>query len=214
MELMVKLFVDHITKELLIEMDEPTTFVGLLMRSCELLLTDWHPQENDLAYQRIKGYERLSGAVYSEMVRSLRVFNAKPRSSRNKVELNPYAVWTNLMKDPAQVLVEELNPIHNLKEKESVTFTGVGGRTARSMVDRTRIYNESDVGVISEGTVDSGDVAVSTFLSPNANFTSLRGITKRYDHSNPESSKLVSTSALLSPAADRDDQSVRLISND
>lgn len=205
LDLMDKLFVDHITKELLEEMKEPVTFLGLLFRSCELLLTDWHPLENDLSYQRIKGYERMAGIAYGEMVRAVRSFHARPASSRAKVEINPHAVWQTIMQDPAQTIVEESNPINNLREKEEVTFTGVGGRTARSMVARTRVYNERDMGVISEGTKDSADVAVVTFLTPDANFTSLRGITKPYDADKDGPTKLLSTAALLAPAADKDD---------
>lgn len=210
LDVLDSLFVDPITHELLKEIGEPETFIGLLFRSCELLLTDWHPDENDMKYQRIRGYERIPGAVYGELVRSMRSHNAKPNSPNKKIELNPEAVWLGLLKDPAKVSVEDSNPLQNLRHKEEITFSGVGGRTSESMVARTRVYHPNDMGVISESTKDSGDVAITTFASPDANFENLRGVTTRFDKSKDGASKLMSTSALNAPGADRDDQSISL----
>lgn len=205
LDLLERLFVDPITKELLIELKEPTNFIGLLFRATELLLTDWHPLENDLSYQRIKGYERFAGAVYGELVRGMRAYALRPKSRNAAVDINPQAVWQTILQDPAQITVKETSPLHNLREKEAVTFTGVGGRTPRSMVARTRIYNERDMGVISESTPDTGDVAVHTYLTPDAKFTSLRGITAPFDPKEDGPGRLLSSSALLAPASDRDD---------
>lgn len=205
MDLMFQLFVDHITKELLVEMKEPTDFVGLLIRSCELLLTDHHPDETDMEYMRIRGYERLAGAVYNELVKSTRLYSARPIGSGAAIEVNPQAVWQSVLQDASLGLVEESNPIHNLKEKEVVTYAGTGGRSSRSMVKRSRIYHENDMGVISEATVDSSDVAVITYLTANPNFNTLRGTTRRYDKKEDGPTNLLSTSALLAPAATHDD---------
>lgn len=205
MDLMFQLFVDHITKELLIEMGEPTDLVGLLLRSSELLLTDYHPDETDMQFMRIRGYERLAGAVYSELVKSSRMFNARPVSSGASIELNPQAVWQQIAQDASLGLVEESNPIHNLKEKEVVTFAGTGGRNSRSMVKKTRVYHKNDMGVISEATVDSSDVAITTYLTADPNFTTLRGTTQQYAKGSDGPTALLSTSALLAPAATHDD---------
>lgn len=202
---MFRLWVDHITEGLLEEMGEPTDYGSLLMRACEMLLTDYHPAETDLNYMRIKGYERFAGAVYGELSRALRIYNARPLSSKVQVEVNPHAVWQTIVQDPAINLANEINPIHNLKEKEVVTYGGTGGRSGRSMVKRTRAYDPSDMGTISEGTVDSSDVGVISYLSANPQFNSLRGTSTRYQRGVTGASSLISTAALLSPSADNDD---------
>ena len=204
-DLMIDLFVDPITEEILISMGEPTDVVGLLIRSCELLMTDWAPAETDMAYMRIKGYERIAGAVYAEMIRVIRVQRARGAISNAKIELPPYAVWQAVQQDAAVKLVEESNPVHQLKEIEEVTYSGTGGRSARSMVRRTRVFHENDMGVISEATKDSADVAITTFLTADPNLTDLRGMTKRYELGKTGPTSLLSTSALLAPSADRDD---------
>lgn len=205
-DLMTELFIDPITKELLIEMKEPTTFRGLLIRSSELLMMDYHPDQSDMKYMRIKGYERLSGAVYGELIRSIREQKSKSGRNRSAVELHPYAVWKRIAQDPSLTIVNDINPIQNLKEKEAVTYSGTGGRNSRSMTKDAREYHESDMGVISESTVDSGDVAINVFTSADPQFKSLRGTTNPYVVGESGATALLSTSALLAVGSDRDDQ--------
>ncbi len=204
-ELMYQMFIDPITKEILEEMKEPTTFRGLLLRSCEMLLTDYHPDEMDPAFMRKKGYERFAGAVYSEIVKSVRLHKGRLEKSRHPVELNPHSVWMNISQDPSKILVSDINPVENLKQMESVTFGGTGGRSGRSMVKGTRAYHKNDMGTISESTVDSGDVGINIYTSADPQFTSLRGLTKRYEHGQTGATSLFSTSALLAPGSDQDD---------
>lgn len=205
MDLLNSMFIDPITLEILQEMKEPVTWLGLLKRSVELLTTDYSPSEVDMSSMRIKGYERIAGAVYSELVNSLRAYSLMEGSPNNTVEMKPFAVWQAIMDDQSKILVEESNPIRNLKEKESVTFTGAGGRSKESMVGRTRIFDKNDMGIISEATVDSGDVAINTALSPNPKFKNLRGLTEPLKEGEIVNSSVLSTSALISPASTFDD---------
>jgi hypothetical protein len=205
LDLLNQMFIDPITRDLLVEMKEPTEFRGLLMRSCEMLMLDQHPDELDPAFMRIKGYERMAGAVYSEVVKSIRSHNGRTGKARLPIDLNPYAVWTNIAKDPSIAMVSDINPIENLKQQEAVTFSGTGGRGSRSMTKHTRSYHPNDMGTMSESTVDSGDVGINTFLSADPQFTTLRGISKRYKKGESGATNLFSTSALLSVGSDRDD---------
>lgn len=204
-DLAYQLFVDPITRELLVDMKEPTDFRGLLLRSAELLMNDQHPDALDPAFMRVKGLERMAGTVYSELVKSIRAHNGRAGKSRYPIELNPYAVWTEIQTDPAKGLVTDINPIQNLKEKEAMTFSGTGGRSSRSMTKKTRKYHPNDMGVTSEATVDSGDVGINTYTSADPQFNSLRGTAKPYVIGKTGATALFSTSALISPGADRDD---------
>lgn len=205
LDLLEQLFIDPITKGLLEEMKEPVVFTKLLIRSAELLCNDQHPDSQDTKYMRIKGYERFAGAAYAEMVRSVRIHNGRPGKHRYGVDLNPYAVWIAIQQDPAKDQVSEINPIQNLKENEAVTYSGTGGRQSRSMVKATRIYHKNDMGVISESTVDSSDVAINVFTSADPQFNSLRGTSKDYDFDKQGATPLLSTSALVSPGSTKDD---------
>lgn len=205
MDLIDKLFVDPITAEVLKEMNEPQTFRGLLMRSAELILDDQHPDTTDMNYMRIRGYERFSGAIYSEMLSAIRAFNAKSAKANSRIEMNPYAVWKRITEDPSVSLLDEINPIENLKQIEAVTFAGTGGRIKRAMTKETRVYHPNDMGVISEATKDSGDVSINTYLSANPKLKSLRGLKSEFDIKDDGPTSLLSTSALLAPGATNDD---------
>lgn len=204
-DLLDQLWVDPITRELLVEMKEPTEFRALLMRGAEMLLFDQHPRELDASYQRIKGYERFAGAVYSELVKAIRVHNGKPGKSKQPLDLNPFEVWKNISEDPSKAQVKDINPIENLKQQEAVTYSGVGGRNSRSMTKNTRGYDENAMGVDSESTVDSSDVGVNIYTSADPLFVSLRGVSKRYEIGKTGPTSLLSTSALVSVGSDRDD---------
>lgn len=201
-----KMFVDPITRDILIEMREPTNYQGLLFRACQMLLNDEHPVELDPAFMRIKGYERLSGAIYSELIQSIRAHNATLSKSNTSIQMNPYAVWRRISEDPSKLQASENNPIASLKESEAVTYGGTGGRSRLSMTKSTRGYHKNDMGTISEATVDNSDVSINIYTSADPQFTSLRGMSKRFDLDNPNVTSLLSTSALLAPGSTHDDQ--------
>lgn len=205
LDLLRDMFVDPITAELLEEMKEPTEWIGLLLRSCQLLETEWAPDETDMAYMRIKGYERFAGAIYGELVKAIRVQRSRGSVARAKIDMHPHAVWTSLREDPAVKMVEESNPVHNLREREEVTFSGTGGRSNRSMVGRARVFHENDIGLISESTKDSGDVAITTFMTANPTLINVRGTSRRFDESKDGAASIMSSPAILSPCADNDD---------
>ena len=205
MDLMTELFVDPITEEILREMKEPTDFVGLVLRACELLESDWSPSETDMEHMRIKGYERMAGQVYAELSKAVRAQRARGGIAKAKVDMHPDAVWISIQQDPAVKMVEESNPVHNVREREEVTFSGVGGRSERSMVGRTRVFHPNDMGVISESTKDSAQVAITTFTTADPTLVDVRGVTRRFDPTTDGISSVMSSPALLSPGADRDD---------
>lgn len=208
MEMLVDLFVDPISREILLSMNEPVTFIGLVIRACEMLLTDWSRDETDLEDSRVRGYERIPGAIYRELVKGISVHRARGVSNA-AIEISPYAVRTALMQDNALRLVEESNPIHELKGQEELTFSGTGGRSGRSMVASSRIFHENDSGLASEATKDSADVAITVYMTANPLLKNVRGLTSRYQPDKSGISSAISTSALLAPGADHDDLMVR-----
>lgn len=204
LDILFSMFVDPITKDVLEKIDEPTDLEGLFMRAVDLLQSDRHPRETDTLYQRFAGYERFAGMMYGELVNAAMRFAANPNKNR-KLEVNPQALWQKILQDPAKAPVEESNPIHNLKELEAVTFSGHGGRNSRSMVSESRKFHKNDLGVISEATVDSGNVAVNTSFSPGASLKDTYGLIEPRDPKTVKPTEMWSTSALVSPGADMDD---------
>jgi len=200
-----QLFVDPITRGVLEEMHEPTAFTGLLVRANELLMSDWHPDSNDLRYMRIKGYERVAGMVYKELVNSVRDYRSRNIRGKSQISMAPYAVWRAITQDQTVKMSEDINPINDLKEIEAVTYVGADGRAKDAMTKTAREYHNNDMGTISESTVDSGDVSINTYMSGNPQLTNLRGVTRDFDMQRDGSTSLLSSSALLAPGAVNDD---------
>lgn len=198
------LFIDPITERILKEMGEPTNFNALVIRACELLKTYYYPDSQDANYQRIRGYDRVAGFFYKELVSSIRAFRMKNRTGRSKVEMSPFQVWSTITRDSAVKQAEDINPVQALKiSQEAVTYVGEGGRGKESMNRASRAYTESNLGVLSEASVDSSDVGINAFLSANPGFISIDGLSKK---DRPKAAaNLLSTSALLSPYSMKDD---------
>lgn len=204
--LMFDMWVDHITEEILIEMKEPTDLFGLFIRSCEMLLDDTHPDVNDTAFMRDRGYERFSGMVFSEMVTALRKYNNKPVNKNTTFELHPEAVWYSVLQDESVIISEQSNPIHQCKEQEIVVYRGAGGRSALSMTAKDRRFHNNSLGVTSEATVDNGDVGTVLYTTFNPNYKNVRGMSDRTNlEEEIKPSEITSTSMMLSPGAENDD---------
>ena len=208
LDLMRDLWVDPITKDVLKAMKEPTDYVKLLLRSAEMLTIDQHKETRDEDGFRLRGYERVAGFAYKEMVDAVRIHNNKPSKANSKVEVNPQAVWMKILQDQTTAPVEDSNPIHSLKESEIVVYRGAGGRDARTLNSESRKYHENSIGVLSDSTVDNGDAGTVVYLTADPNITSTLGLTKVTDKKELKDvppTKLLSTTSLVCPTIEYDD---------
>lgn len=205
LDMIRKLWCDHITAELLVEMNEPTDMILLYLSAVKKLIMDAHPPQMSLLYQRDRGYERFAGMAYSEITRAVRSYNSRPSRQHASVDLNPQAIWLTILQDQTKINIEESNPIHALKEQEIVVFRGQGGRSARSMTAAARVYDESGIGVVSDATVDNGDAGTLTYLTANPNYRSVRGTIRESEIKDMGPSRYLGTSTLLAPGAEYDD---------
>lgn len=206
-DLFFDMFIDPITETQLIRQKEPTDMIDLLFRAVELLETDQHKHEVSSREQRLRGYEKFNSFIYKEIVSATRIRNAKGRTRNSRLEVHPYSVSNMITDDPAVILVQESNPLHELREGEMVTASGTDGRSALTMVGDTRSFQADDVGIYSESGKDDGGVGVNTFLSVNANIVDVYGNTKQLDEEDSNNAgKYFSSSALNAPRVLHEDQ--------
>lgn len=201
-------FVDPISKDILEMMREPTTFDALLLRSNELLRDSYVPKKivgNDKigSYDYARGYERIAGTIYGELVRGVSRYNNRAPTASSSIQMNPNSVYMAIVTDSAAEIVDDINPIQNLKEKEVIIAGGTGGQSGRTLTAKGREYTETDQGFISEGGVDSGNTGAINYMTPNASFTSVRGTVGPASEL-PSTSRL-SSAALIKPFADHED---------
>ncbi len=201
------MFIDPITKDVLEIMKEPITFIGLLFRSNELLLTDYTKPTNDISEILFKGYERMSGMLYHTLSRSLRDYENKFGTIKTKLTVNPYATWAMISEDSTVMLEDDLNPIANLKQKEDVTFTGFQGRSSETLNQAAREYHKSEVGILSEATKDSAEVGITVYTAAAPKLNNVRGVVdnSKKDIKDLGFHNIFSTSTMLAPFGLQDD---------
>ena len=79
------------------------------------------------------------------------------------------------------------------------------------MVMGMRAFHASDIGTISEANIDSGDAGINSYMAPNPELSSLRGLTVKDDKRATKdilshgTSSVLSTSGLLAPMVYKDD---------
>lgn len=202
-ELMRDMFLDSISVRILKRIGEPTSFIPLVLKACEYLLTAENPEETDTDLQRIRGLERVNGVLYTKLIEAVRTQRNNPITKSSQLSMNPNAVFMEIVTDAATGIRNPINPMEDLKEKDAISLSGNGGRGAVSLVKSSRIYNKKAVGIISESTPDSSKVGIRSFLTNNPNITTLDGMTTSYD--GKDTNKLLSTPSMLFPGTNHDD---------
>ena len=200
-----KNWIDPITYDILIEMQYPVDMVLLLLEAAKLLEFDDHPDETDITHSRVRGYERVSGMVYSSMMDAIGTFNARPNNPNAKLSINPEEVWYSVTTDQATAPIDDSNPIQSVKDRSVVVFSGKGGRSSLTLTGKHRRFHKSGVGIVSTDTVDSGDVATITYLTSNPQFNSIYGTTRTLENPDGNNAATWSESMLLCPGAKYDD---------
>lgn len=204
-KLMETMYVDPLSKQTLEVMKEPTTFKKLLIRSAELLTDDNYKHPNNVKGMYFKGYERIAGLMYKELITAIKMDKNKSHFSKSKITINPYSVLGKINEDSTVVLLEDLNPVSAIKQTEDTTYLGAGGRSEVTMVRRTRGVHESDIGIISESSKDAGSVGVTAHMTANPKIKTVRGLTGDVDLDEDGWTSLISTSAMMAPFATKDD---------
>lgn len=200
-----RMLIDPVTEDILIRKGLPTDFDEILVYCADLLKDDKHTRPKSMDALRTKGYERFSGAISREMMSVARTYHRSPKNARTKVQIHPRAVWSTIVMDPAASPVESSNPMHNMKERGMVTFSGFDGRNGQLLNWDMRKFDESEIGIFGEASPDSSKVGTANYLTPAANLTSLYGEAAAYTGDGTESATLMTGVGALLPSIDQDD---------
>ena len=198
------LFVDNMTYQVLKMMHEPTTVRDLLIRATVLLTTTDHLPASSGYNHRIRGYEQFAGVVYNELAREFANYKSK-NGANNKFSINPDAIYLRVLQNASMLNAESGSPIEDMTLMCDMTYGGVGGRSADSFVISDRHYDKSDVGVVSESTVDNQKVAFNSALSYNPNIANTLGMAEDIPQDKLKASQILSPHSLLFPFSTSDD---------
>jgi hypothetical protein len=200
------MFIDDVsTRGLLAEMNEPTEFKALVIRACELLNTEKHSRPGDGKLMRIRGNERIPGFIYKALSVSVRGYKNSTNPNKRKLELAPWEVFNMITGDNSVKPVENNNPIQYVKERETVTLAGQGGRNSEALSMENRLYDPNDVGFIGEASTDNGSVGMVAFLTASPKIGGLRGTNaSEINDTTEDPAACYTTSYMLAPGIQKD----------
>lgn len=196
-------FIDPITEDTLIKMNEPTNTRDLLIRAVEMLTEDVDKEPSSILNFRVRAAEKIPSMIYNEIARQYANYiNSEFKDV--SFSINTEAIFQRLIQDETMTLKETINPIHSVKEISRVTHSGFGGRSAEAFVARDRKYASDAIGILSESTTDSGSVGMVSALTCDPNIKNIRGMFSTNEDLQP--TNILSDVSLLMPNATHDDQ--------
>jgi hypothetical protein len=200
------LFLDPITIDVLRQMGEPTNVLDLLIRAVALLRTEDFEPSSSTKNSRIRSYERFSGILYNEIAQAVATHKYRALGAKASISINPLTVYKRILTDSLMENMNTINPLHDIKMQTLLSHLGDGGRTEQTFMINDRKFTEDSIGVISEATVDSGNVAVIVSSSMDPQLENLRGQSAGVAADKVEPTQLLSLTSLLFPGATYDDQ--------
>ena len=204
-KLLEAMYIDPMTLNVIKAMKGPESFVGLLVAAAELLLNNNYGHPNNLNDMVIKGYERIAGFIYKELVLAIKDYENKSVFSKANFVMDKYAIMTKINEDSTKVVVDDLNPIAAIKQREDLSYLGAGGRNKETMVKSTRELNITEMGVVSEAAKDNGNVGITAYMTATPLLDNTTGIIKSNEGVKMGWQNLLSTTGMLTPFGITDD---------
>jgi hypothetical protein len=187
-------------------MHEPTTFRDLLIRCGVLLSTYDHKEPSSAANYRIRGYEQFSAILYNEISRSVAVYQKNAKFNKKATfSVNPNAVYLRIIQNQSTMPAEAANPLEDIKIASGITYAGIGGRDGESFVLMDRKFAKDDVGVLSEGTADSGKVGMNAMTTFDPKVSNTAGILEAKGAADVKPANCLTIHSLVSPFSTCDD---------
>ena len=198
--------IDHITKEVLIDLNLPTDLIELMCHANRLLSDSQFTYQINQNLSRVRSNEIIPAILYEKIARAYVTF--KNSNGRKKISVPQDCVIKELLAQKTVEDVSELNPILELERTHAVTSKGWRGiNLDRSYTIPNRSYDPSMIGIIAPSTSPDGSCGVSRVLSMEPNLKSVRGYSDTKDDlTDVKDINLFSPGELLLPlAVTRDD---------
>ena len=211
LSLLDSMYIDPITADTLAMLNEPTTFPELLLRANELLLTDDYKSVNHIDGTILKSHDRINSMLYHTLVKELRVYKNSIGITNSSMTSDPYAVMRLMNEDGSRELVDDINPIASLKQKENTTLIGFLGRDKASIPLEARELDVTEVGIISEASKESSAVGITAYMSASPSMTDASGLNETPKELSPFN--ISSTATNLSPFGETDDGKRKLFNS-
>lgn len=175
------LLIDPITEDVLKRLDQPTTFMGVMLYAVDLLASSIKMNEFGLENSRIRCAEAIQGVLYKEIATAFEEYTAKKKrgSTRIDMSISKTAVTSAIMQLPNVGEYSELNPFQQVSKERGISSKGhVGKNESRAYTWKTRLFDESYFGVISMPSAYGASIGIVKQLAIDPLITDHMGFVK------------------------------------
>lgn len=202
--------IDPITKEVLEDLDLPTTFVDVVLYAHNLLMDNDYTSETDMSLYRVRSNELLNVYLYKALAAAYRkYYNTAGNNNPTKISIPQDAITKEVLTAQTIEDYSTLNPIVEVEKSRAITPKGPAGiNLSQAFTLEKRSYSESMVGLMAMSTSPDANVGVVRALTTEPSITSPRGYfdVKQDELDDLKDVNLFSPAELLSPlGASRDD---------
>lgn len=208
------LFIDPITKSVMIDLGLPDDYAGALIY-CNHLLFNYDRTISDISLQNERmpaNSEIIQGVMYKVMADAFVDYSNKKKRGSHRAEFSVErdAVINYLNELPNIEESSKINPVQHLDKTLTASNKGISGvNNSRSYTIPKRMWDESFYGVFSDTSPYNASTGISKHLAVNPNITDIRGYFKESSLEDVNPDQIMSVSESLGTFSQRHDSSPR-----
>ena len=208
------LFIDPITKNVMIDLGLPDDYAGALIY-CNHLLFNYDRTISDISLQNERmpaNSEIIQGVMYKVMADAFVDYSNKKKRGSHRAEFSVErdAVINYLNELPNIEESSKINPVQHLDKTLTASNKGISGvNNSRSYTIPKRMWDESFYGVFSDTSPYNASTGISKHLAVNPNITDIRGYFKESNLEEVNPDQIMSVSESLGTFSQRHDSSPR-----
>lgn len=201
--------IDPITKEILEDLNLPTTIVPLCVYANSLLSDSQYTPDYNQKLCRIRRGEILPAILYDAIAKQYVIY--KNSNGKKKLSLQRDIVMKKLLALPTVEEYSTLSPLLEMERTHTTMYKGWRGiNEDRTYTQDKRVYDQSMIGIMGLATSPDGSVGVQKTLTMEPNVVSARGYLKPYSKDNNlKDVNLLSPAEMATPLAPEQDDPTR-----
>jgi hypothetical protein len=205
--------IDPVTKEVLEDLNYPTTFVELFLFANSLLSDNSFTPENDMSQYRVRSNEVINGLLYKAIADAYGMYRISANNNNpKKISIPQDLILKRVLSLNTIEDYSILNPIVELEKSRAITPKGFGGMNlSDAYTQDKRAYDKTMMGVLAMSTSPDANCGIVRQLTTEPNILSPRGYidVKNEKLNELNDANLFSPAELLSPMGVSRDDSIR-----
>ena len=201
---MYDLFMDPITKDVLLQMNEPTNLRDLMIRAVQMLTSPAHRDGSSAKNFRLRSFERYPGVIYNALARAYHKYKYRGGPGV-KFSITRFDVKSRIMKDPLLNNTGTINPVKSVKDMSTYSYIGDGGRAKGTITIADRKFSKDNIGITSESSTTDMNVGITCYTTADPTMVNSRGMFETKPVNELKPTNVMGATSILFPSIVNDD---------